>query len=93
MRLGELDAMHCAIETCREQIRLSVHILGRSDHRLSVTRARFFQDILTEGYDLFVVAARGDWVQVWRADGMSGWIERRLIWEIPLIDGGLYQSF
>jgi len=46
-----------------------------------------------EGYDLYIVASRGDWVQVWRADGMSGWIERRLIWEVPHIDGWLYQAF
>lgn len=43
-----------------------------------------------EGYDLYIVATKGDWVQIWRADGLSGWIERRLIWEVKEIDERLY---
>jgi len=43
-----------------------------------------------EGYDLYIVASKGDWVQVWRADGLSGWIERRLIWEVQHIDPRIY---
>jgi hypothetical protein len=43
-----------------------------------------------EGYDLYIVATKGDWVQVWRADGMSGWLEKRLIWEVQHIDPMMY---
>lgn len=36
----------------------------------------------SEGYDLYIVSSQKDWVQVWRADGVSGWIERRFVWEL-----------
>ncbi len=42
-----------------------------------------------EGYDLSIVEKRGDWARVWWADGMSGWVEQRLIREIDhFAEGG-----
>jgi hypothetical protein len=43
-----------------------------------------------EGYDLSIVATKGEWAQVWRADGMSGWVDRRLLWEVQHIDPKMY---
>jgi hypothetical protein len=42
-----------------------------------------------EGYDLSIVATKDDWVQIWRADGLSGWVEQRLIWEVQDIDSSI----
>jgi hypothetical protein len=37
----------------------------------------------TPGYDLYILQTRDDWAQVMRSDGVIGWVERRLIWQVP----------
>lgn len=37
-----------------------------------------------EGFDLWIMETRGDWVRVMRADGLTGWVEHRLIAEVAL---------
>ncbi|NJR12703.1 hypothetical protein HC776_02220 [bacterium] len=40
-----------------------------------------------EGFDVVILEQRGDWARVMRADGATGWVDRRVVGLVTLPNG------